>query len=98
MALAHHAGGLRQAGVRHARPGRAPAVRGRISRRGGQRPRGSPRQRAGEVDIAAVVGADVLNEPGLSARERKSRGAGIGRYLPQVGSLAVPLTPRFPSP
>ena len=28
MALAHHAGGLRAAGVSHARAGRSPAVRG----------------------------------------------------------------------
>ena len=42
MALAHHAGGLRPAGVRHARPGRSPAVPGRAvggaaSARGGHR-------------------------------------------------------------
>ena len=42
MALAHHAGGLRAARVRHPRPGRSPAVRGRsvggaASARGGHR-------------------------------------------------------------
>ena len=80
-----------QARVSHPRPGRSPAVRGR-SVGGAASARGGHRVSVPERWILPQSSVPTFSTSRASRPENVSEEP-IGRYLPQIGSLAVPLTP-----